>query len=126
MPRRVSLFALLRAVPRLGVAAVGHDAASPHRRRQAVCRLRRRHGARDRRLDPNLIEILNRAGECGIARVLAGYIRAIGPITARLTRRLETAEIRLNLECRFRLDLPQKEVQFTSPFRGSFAPELAL
>src|ERR1700731_995792 len=41
MPRRVSLFALLRAVLRLGVAAVGHDAASPHRRRQVVCRLRR-------------------------------------------------------------------------------------
>ena len=48
-PRRVSLFALLRAVPRLGVAAVGHDAADPCRRRQAVRRLRRRHGAGDRR-----------------------------------------------------------------------------
>ena len=33
----------------LGVAVVGHDAASPHWRRQAVCRLRRRHGAGDRR-----------------------------------------------------------------------------
>jgi len=33
----------------LGIAIVGHDAASPYRRRQAVCRLRRRHGAGDRR-----------------------------------------------------------------------------
>jgi DNA-binding IclR family transcriptional regulator len=33
LPRGVSLLALLRAVPGLGVAAVGHDAASPHRRR---------------------------------------------------------------------------------------------
>ena len=32
----------------LGIAIVGHDAASSHRRRQAVCRLRRRHGAGDR------------------------------------------------------------------------------
>jgi hypothetical protein len=31
---------VLRAVPRLGVATVGDDAASPCRRRQAVCRLR--------------------------------------------------------------------------------------
>jgi transposase len=31
----ISLFALLQAVPRLGVAAVGHDAAGPYRRRQA-------------------------------------------------------------------------------------------
>src|SRR5438477_4460320 len=48
LPRRVSLFALLRAVPRLGIAIVGDDTASSHRRRQAVCRLRRRHGAGDR------------------------------------------------------------------------------
>src|SRR6201988_2191774 len=48
MPRRVSLFALLRALPQLGVAAVGHDAANSHRWRQAVCRLGRRHGAGDR------------------------------------------------------------------------------
>jgi|HubBroStandDraft_2_1064218.scaffolds.fasta_scaffold251610_2 hypothetical protein len=82
--RGVSLFALLRAVSRLGFAAVGHDAASPHRRRQAVCRLRRRHGAGDRRLDANLVEILNRAGECGIARVVAGYIRDIAPITYKI------------------------------------------
>ena len=45
LPGRVSLFALLRAVPQLGVAAVGDDAADPQRRRQAVCRLRRRYGA---------------------------------------------------------------------------------
>jgi hypothetical protein len=32
-PEAVSLFALLRAVPQLGIAIVGHDAASPHRRR---------------------------------------------------------------------------------------------
>jgi len=32
----------------LGVAIVGHNAASPYRWRQAVCRLRRRHGAGDR------------------------------------------------------------------------------
>jgi hypothetical protein len=36
---RLPLFALLRAVPRLGVAAVGDDAAKLRRRRQAVCRL---------------------------------------------------------------------------------------
>ena len=30
--RRISLFAVLRAVPRLGVAIVGDDAASSHRR----------------------------------------------------------------------------------------------
>ena len=47
--RRVSLLALLRAVPGLGVAHLGHDAADPRRRRQAVCRLRRRHGAGDHR-----------------------------------------------------------------------------
>jgi DNA-binding IclR family transcriptional regulator len=35
---------ILRAVPRLGSAAVGNDAAKSCRRRQAVCRLRRRHG----------------------------------------------------------------------------------
>ena len=46
-PEGLSLFAVLRAVPRLGFAAVGHDPASPHRRRQVVCRLRRRHGAGD-------------------------------------------------------------------------------
>ena len=36
-------------LPRLGVAIVGDDAASPYRRRQVVCRLCRRHGAGDRR-----------------------------------------------------------------------------
>jgi hypothetical protein len=34
--RRVSLFALLRAVPRLGRPAIGHDAADACRRRQTV------------------------------------------------------------------------------------------
>jgi hypothetical protein len=49
LPRGVSLFALLRAVLQLHIAIVGDDAASSSRRRQAVCRLRRRHGAGDRR-----------------------------------------------------------------------------
>ena len=47
--RRVPLLAVLRAVPGLGIAHLGHDAADPCRRRQAVCRLRRRHGAGDHR-----------------------------------------------------------------------------
>src|SRR6516162_4447604 len=47
--RRLSLFPLLRAVPRLGITTVGDDAADPCRRRQAVCRLRRRYGAGDHR-----------------------------------------------------------------------------
>ena len=46
---RLPLFALLRAVPGLGFAHLGHDAADPCRRRQAVCRLCRRHGAGDHR-----------------------------------------------------------------------------
>ena len=41
----LSLLALLRAVPHLGRQALGHDAPEPRGRRQAVRRLRRRHGA---------------------------------------------------------------------------------
>ena len=46
---RLPLLALLRALPRLGRQALGHDAPDPCGRRQAVRRLRRRHGAGDRR-----------------------------------------------------------------------------
>src|SRR5262249_61329836 len=42
--RRVSLFAVLRAVPQLGVATVGDDAASPCRRRQDGPRKSAPHG----------------------------------------------------------------------------------
>src|SRR5690242_2597863 len=73
-PRRVSLFALLRAVPQLGIAIVGHDAASSHRRRQAVCRLRRRHGAGDRRS-------AHRPGPCG-----ADFCRRHGRLQFHLRR----------------------------------------
>ena len=48
-PDGLSLFALLRAVSGLGRQALGHDAPDPCRRRQAVRRLRRRHGAGDHR-----------------------------------------------------------------------------
>jgi hypothetical protein len=62
---RISLFPFRRAVPRLGVAAVGDDAAEPCRRGQAVCRLRRRHSAGDHRSahrqDPADADICRRA-----------------------------------------------------------------
>ena len=44
-PGRVSLLPLLRALPILGRQDLGHDAAGPCGWRQAVRRLRRRHGA---------------------------------------------------------------------------------
>jgi hypothetical protein len=46
---RLPLFPPSRAGPRLGVTALGDDAAEPCRRRQAVCRLHRRHGCGDAR-----------------------------------------------------------------------------
>src|SRR5713101_353656 len=64
--RWLPLLAVLRAVPRLGVPQFGHDAAEPRRRRQAVRRLRRRHGAGDRRpadrQDPAGADFCRRAG----------------------------------------------------------------
>ncbi len=41
---RLSVFALVRSLPRLGTQALGHDAPVPRRRGEAVCRLCGRPG----------------------------------------------------------------------------------
>jgi hypothetical protein len=48
-PSGYRLVPLLRVVPRVGIVAVGRDAAEPYRRRQAVYRVCGRYGACDRR-----------------------------------------------------------------------------
>jgi hypothetical protein len=64
--RWLPLLAVLRAVPRLGLAPLGHDAAASCRGRQALCRLGRRHGTGDRRpadrQDPAGVGLRRRVG----------------------------------------------------------------